>query len=200
MEQRSISTEYNLDGNILTGYAVVWNRNSKPILDTRANKYFLEVFAQNAITDDLLKRSDVIMLLNHDKNQMLARNKMGQGSLQLELDEVGLKFSFEIPSTNVGNYVREMVERGDLDGCSFCFAPDRVTSTYNQELGMEVRTVHSVKAFMDVSVVNRPAYRDTSVYVREDEEPQKEEVVEQPKEEKKDDSWREELEKYKKRL
>ncbi|MEB3372534.1 HK97 family phage prohead protease [Bacteroides sp. CR5/BHMF/2] len=39
---------------------------------------------------------------------------------QLELDDYGLKYRFEAPSTPDGDFAVEMIKRGDIFGSSFC--------------------------------------------------------------------------------
>jgi hypothetical protein len=76
-----------------------------------------------------------------------------------------LRFSFSAPKTADGDFVVEMVSRGDLTGCSFAFGGEK--STW-EEGSNDIwrRKITSIKYLSDVSIVQNPAYPDTSVSVR----------------------------------
>lgn len=62
------------------------------------------------------------MTMNHDFATLLARSKRGEGTLQYDVDERGVHFSFDAPNTDDGDRALELVRRGDIDGCSFMFS------------------------------------------------------------------------------
>jgi HK97 family phage prohead protease len=108
------SDDVDSTGRRIEGYAFLHNSRTDM-------GWYNEIILPGA-ADGLLQTSDVRALLNHDPNQLLARSKRGAGTLSLSLDERGLKFSFECPQTR-GDII-EMMERGDLDQCSFSFTID----------------------------------------------------------------------------
>ena len=64
---------------------------------------FKEVIEPTAL-DGVVAISDVLCLLNHNEDRgILARSKYGEGSLELTIDEVGLKYRFEAPATALGD-------------------------------------------------------------------------------------------------
>lgn len=193
MEIRSIQEMSQVSDNIIEGYAVVFNRESEVLYDKLNNRYFIEVIEPQAIDIDLIQRSDIKMLIDHNKSRMLARSRYGEGSLQLEVDEYGLKFKFEIPDTTDGQFIREMVRRNDYNGCSFAFTDDDVFVEYNKERGMAKRYVKKIKQLYDCSIVADPAYSDTEVSVRSLEEITEQENNVTP-------NWKEELDNYRKRI
>jgi HK97 family phage prohead protease len=74
---------------------------------------FREVIAPEAL-EGIIAKSDCLMLLEHNRSKgVLARSKYGKGSLQLTVDETGLKFRFACPNTAVGDEAYEGVKRGD---------------------------------------------------------------------------------------
>ncbi|MCI1681440.1 MAG: HK97 family phage prohead protease [Bacteroides sp.] len=116
--------------------------------------------------DGVLEKSDVLALLNHDLNRgVLARWKMKEISLRLEVDEKGLKYSFEAPNTALGDELLENVRRGEVDSSSFAFLVEKDTW---EEVGDDVwkRTIQKFKEIKDVSPVYNAAYEETSVYLR----------------------------------
>ena len=201
MEIRSIQEVSQVSDNIIEGYAVVFNRESEILYDKINHRYFIEVIDPSSIDVELIQRSDIKMLIDHSKSRMLARSRYGVGSLQLEIDEYGLKFRFEIPDTVDGQFIREMVRRNDYNGCSFAFTDDIVDVEYDKERGMAKRYVRKIKQLYDCSIVADPAYSDTEVSVRSLEEVIERETTEVV--ENNNDvtpNWKEELDSYRQRL
>lgn len=196
MEIRSIQEMSQVSDNIISGYAIVFNRESEILYDKTNNRYFIEVIDPSAVDVELIQRSDIKMLIDHTKSRMLARSRYGEGSLQLEIDEYGLKFTFEVPDTVDGQFIKEMIRRNDYNGCSFAFTDDMVDVEYDRERGLFIRNVRKIKQLYDCSIVADPAYSDTEVSLRSLEEVLEKEVAT----ENKDDSWKEELDKYRQRF
>lgn len=87
------------------GYAVVFQSESNDLGG------FKEVIDSRAL-DGIIEKSDVLCLLNHNEDKgVLARSNKGTGSLTLEVDEKGLKYSFEAPNTALGDEVLEGIRR-----------------------------------------------------------------------------------------
>lgn len=165
------------DSRRISGYAVVWNSPSRVLRDKGVA--FIETIERGAITDELLAKSDVKCLFNHNKESLLARSNKGEGTLSLELDEVGLRYAFDAPHTVDGDKVLELVRRGDIAGSSFKFATIGGTGVrYYKEAGVLHRAVDRVDYLGDVSPVIDPAYTETSVEARSWEAP--EDKIEEP--------------------
>lgn len=147
------------DSRIVEGYAIVFNSLSKDLGG------FIEIIEPRAI-DGILEKSDILCLLNHNEDRgVLARSKYGTGSLELTVDETGLKYRFEAPNTALGNELLEGLRRGDISTSSFAFTIDKDTWTKNED-GTYLRTINQFKELFDVSPVYKEAYADTSVAVR----------------------------------
>lgn len=150
------------DSRTVEGYAVVFNSQSEDL-------GFYETINPAAITEDVLMRSDVFCLFNHDQDKVLARSKYGTGSLQLQLDEQGLKYSFNAPNTDLGDELLEYLRRGDIDSSSFAFT---VSTDEGSEVwttgtdGRQYREILKIDSLHDVSPVWTPAYSSTSVSQR----------------------------------
>ena len=150
------------DSRTVEGYAVVFNSQSEDL-------GFYETINPAAITEDVLKRSDVFCLFNHDQDKVLARSKYGTGSLQLQLDEQGLKYTFTAPNTDLGDELLEYLRRGDIDSSSFAFT---VSTDEGSEVwttgtdGRQYREILKIDSLHDVSPVWTPAYSSTSVSQR----------------------------------
>lgn len=146
------------DSRHIEGYALVFGVRSEDLGG------FTETIDSKAL-EGVLERSDIMALLNHDISRgVLARFRDGGGSLKLEVDSKGLKYSFDAPNTALGDEVLEGVKRGDISGSSFAFTVlnDKWT---REENGDYLRTILGFDQLFDVSPVYNPAYLSTSVEV-----------------------------------
>lgn len=160
IEQRDAATA----SRTITGYAAKFDTWSEPIMG-----WFREKIAPGAFEECDL--SDVIMCFNHRDDAILARTI--SGTLQLEVDDIGLRFSFEAPNTSCGNDMVELVRRGDISKCSFRFGVAQDEWIYaDKQNGLETdeRTILRFSRVVDVALVVFPAYQDTEASVRHLEE------------------------------
>ena len=142
----------------IEGYAIVFNSLSNDLGG------FREIIERGAITDELIKNSDIVCLMNHDiKKGLLARSYHGRGSLKLDIDEHGLHYSFEAPKTALGDEVLEGIRRGDISKCSFAFVCGEDVWDKDEKTGEYIRHVKKIKNLYDVSLVYHPAYDETEV-------------------------------------
>jgi HK97 family phage prohead protease len=141
---------------VIAGYAAMFNRASVDLGG------FREVLLPGAFASTLAKvrqgQHDVLALAEHDHRNLLGR--MSAGNLTLDEDVSGLRFQLELPNTQLGRDVRELVGRGILRGMSFSFSVIR--DAWSKEGGKRLRAVHDLTMF-EVSVVGSPAYPATSV-------------------------------------
>ena len=155
-----------MSGRKIAGYAIVFNVKSGVMYDPENRRMFQEIIEPGAITPELLKRSDVKCVLEHDPQKLLARFRNGAGTLLLRVDSKGLFYSFEAPRTSEGDYALEMVKRGDITGSSFKFSVNEKDSTWTKQGEVWIRKIKSFRQLYDVSIVSDPAYSQTSVTVR----------------------------------
>ncbi len=154
--------------DIIEGYAVVFDSQSKYIYDDITGDFIYETINRSAITQDDVNRWDIVATLEHDSNQMLARSCAGKGSLRLEVDERGLKYSFEVPSTIDGQRAIERIRRKEVFGSSFiALYNDKTGAKYSRNAeGKICREITKFDLMVDVSLVMRPAYPSTSAIKR----------------------------------
>jgi HK97 family phage prohead protease len=153
----------------VTGYAVVFDKLSAPMYCWYSPLYesFREVILPEAVNRDLIDKSDILMLVNHNRSAgLLARSKFGEGSLNISIDKTGVFFDFEVPNTQFGNDTYELIQRGDITQASFAFT---VAYDGGEEIKEEnkelVRYIKKIDALYDLSIVDSPAYDETSVSV-----------------------------------
>ena len=160
LEVRNLTQEvrFSEDSRTIEGYAIVCNTESEDL-------GFREVIAPEAL-EGIIDKSDCLMLLEHNRSKgILARSRFGKGSLQLEVDDTGLKFRFTCPNTTIGDEAYEGVKRGDYQNCSFAFVADKDEWTKKAN-GEYLRTIRSFKYIKDCSIVAEPAYSATTVSCR----------------------------------
>ena len=125
---------------------------------------FTEVIAPSAL-EGVVAKSDILCLLNHNEDKgVLARSNKGTGSLTLEVDEKGLRYSFEAPNTSLGDELLEGLKRGDISASSFAFKVGEDKWTKRND-GSYLRTINAIEKMFDVSPVYRAAYDATTVSV-----------------------------------
>lgn len=146
---------------VIEGYAVRFNEESQ-------NLGFTEVIDRGAITQEVIDNSDIYCLSNHDPNKVLARSRYGKGSLQLELREDGLFYSFEAPETEIGRECLEHIKRGEMFTSSFAFVVSMEDGSEKWEKmdGVVKRTIYKIDRLFDVSPVFEAAYLTTTCDAR----------------------------------
>ena len=145
---------------IIEGYAIVFNELSEDLGG------FREMIMSEAVNQELINNSDIYYLYNHcDNSTPLARSNHGQGSLELTIDNKGLKYRFNCLNTEF----YELVKRGDLDKSSFAFSLPKDGSGEIWEKNTEynyVRKIVKIEQLYDCSAVLVPAYSATELYAR----------------------------------
>lgn len=108
--------------------------------------------------EGVIEASDIMMLYNHDRTRgFLARNNKGKGSLSIDVREDGVYFSFPIGTDDLSTYVRERLERGELNETSFAFTVKEDRWVKNDD-GVYERTITKFDRLYDFSVVDNSYY------------------------------------------
>lgn len=158
-ETRTINIEFKADqqgeGRTVEGYAALYSVVSSELYG------FEEVIEPGAF--DNADISDVRALFNHDANQILARTS--SKTMSVEVDGKGLRYSFEMPNTTLGNDLLVMMKRGDISQSSFQFTI-KEDSWEEREGMLPLRHIRQVDAVYDVAPVTFPAYTQTTATAR----------------------------------
>lgn len=144
------------DGLIIEGYAAVFN--------ARANicGWFEETIDKGAF--DGADMRDVPMKYNHsDVVPILARTR--NNSLTLSVDDHGLHVRAELLDTTDGVDMYKRIKAGLIDKMSFAFTVLEDNWTYGEN-GTDYRIIKKFDRIFDVSVVDVPAYDETSIIAR----------------------------------
>ena len=158
-----MQVEVRNDSVFISGYVNAVERLSKPIRETLHGKIrtFLERIKAGVFRTALKRNKNVLVLLNHDNNRVLASTE--DGNAILEEDNIGLRAEITITDKEVVSKARE----GKLSGWSFGFIAndDEITTEGNDE----IRTVTDME-LLEVSILDdtkSPAYYGTSIESRE---------------------------------
>lgn len=165
-----VTRAYNVDfravegtENVIEGIPIVFDKA------TTIHDYFgdfEEIIDRHAL--DKTDFKDVALFVNHDMNKIaLARTKNGHGTMSLSIEEDGLhiRAELDVENNSEARALYSAIKRGDIDGMSFAF---RIKSQEWSNLDSETptRKITDISILHEVSVVNYPAYPQTSVNAR----------------------------------
>ena len=157
-------------GKTVEGYAAVFNTDA----DLGGFTERIEPGAFDAALED--PKLDVAALFNHDQNQILARNRAGEGNLELWTDEKGLKYRFQLGDQSYAQDLAINLRMGLVNQSSFAFSIKE--DEWSMRDGRDHRTIKSVNLH-DISPVVFAAYgEETAASIRsQQQEPTKEPAV-----------------------
>ena len=157
-EDAEIRVESDDKERKITGYAAVFNRKSEDLGG------FVEIIRPGAFKR-AISGADVRALFNHDSNYVIGRTT--SGTLTLEENQKGLKFTAIPPDTQWARDLLKSIERGDISQCSFSFrVADGGEKWTESKEGPALREITEFEYIGDVGPVTFPAYPQTSVQAR----------------------------------
>lgn len=156
------------ESRVLRGKAVCFNE----LTTLWDGKYYVEkeIIAPSCITEEFLREQDVKLNLLHNRNESIARNNKGEGTLKFELRADGLYWEAEMPKCDLGDRALELVRNKTYTGCSFEFYPEEYTEavTTLEDEREEVTITHTkFRSLTALTIALDPAYEGTSVSERE---------------------------------
>lgn len=164
-EYRSFPVEVRQEDNEhaagwIHGRAVVFNSPAVMYTDPETGIEYKEEVDRDAFSE--AQMDDVILNVNHE-GQALARTR--NHTLELLLGEDGMDVDADLTKSQASRDALEAVQNGLLDKMSFAFvvAPDG--DEYDAKT--HKRTIRRISRLFDVSLVNFPAYEQTSVSARD---------------------------------
>jgi len=157
-----MKVEVREDSVFITGYVNAIERYSKPIRESLRGKIrtFVERIKAGVFQTALKRNDNVLVLLNHNHDRVLANTK--DGSAKLEEDNIGLRAEVTITDKEVV----EKARNNQLVGWSFGFYAN--ADEMGSEGETETRTVTDLDLF-EVSILDdtkSPAYYGTSIEAR----------------------------------
>lgn len=152
---------------VIEGTPIVFNQDTT-IRDWAGE--FIERILPTALKNTDMK--DVRLFVNHDTNKIaLARSKNGNGTMTFKVDDEGvhMRAVLDVDNNAEARSLYSAVQRGDMDGMSFMFRIGGEDWT-NLDDEVPIRTITDISIIHEVSVVNFPAYKQTTVSARSSEE------------------------------
>lgn len=151
------------DGKVcIEGYACLWEVYSALIWES-----FYWIFDRHML-DGVLELPDLDCKanLNHDNRDILARYypEKNVTTLELSIDDTGLKYCFEPPDTTLGRDTVENVRNGNLVGSSMAVIMDSYEFS-GKHNGYDVRRGLKCSWLGDICLTPDPAFPATSVDV-----------------------------------
>lgn len=163
-EMRTVKSEDdpNKEEMYLEGYALKFNVETVIGSPTYG---FREIILPEALDTADMKK--VPLKYNHD-DSYLALASTKNGSLELEVDEVGLKFKGKLIPTQSNRDIYLSVKEGLISECSFAFTIDynNEGSEWDWSEDLPLRKVKKIERLFDIALVDLPAYDQTSVFAR----------------------------------
>lgn len=152
---RAAENDNNNTNMVVEGKAIVFNE-ATPLFNDGNIQYY-EIIDSHAL--DGVDLSNVYMYYNHD-NKAVARTK--NNTLTLDVRQDGVYFSAVLADTTYGSDLYKLVQRLDVDKCSFGFTIadedfDNAANTF---------TVRKIGKLFEISLVDLPAYENTTVSAR----------------------------------
>lgn len=144
--------ENDEDKMIVEGYAAIFESETDL-------GWCKEIIDKNAFSN--CNMQDCVFKYNHNNNCLIlarTRNK----SLQLIVDDKGLKIIAELIDTTNNRDIYKMIKSGLLDKMSFAFTVRKQEWDYDTD----TRRILEIDKLFDVSVVDIPAYDNTEIYAR----------------------------------
>lgn len=161
LNKRDYKTNFNVtrqaetpDDLIIEGYFALYEN------ETELFEGSYEIISRGAFDNTL--NNDIRALWNHDSKYVLGRNK--NGTLEIKTDTKGLFGTIKLPNTQYARDLYELIQRGDVDQCSFGF---NILAEDIEELasgGYRWR-INEIDLH-EMSVVTFPAYENTTVQAR----------------------------------
>ena len=154
-EYRAFEFEQKEEGMIVEGMAVAFN-SPTIIAEFDGIKYY-EIVDRGAF--DKAKMDDVVLVINHTGTPA-ARTK--NKSLELSKTESGLFIRADLSRSSIGPGLYRDIKEGVFDKMSFAFTVRK--DEYDKET--RTRKILEIDRLWDTSIVNFPAYEQTSVSAR----------------------------------
>lgn len=175
LELRSENFEFNDNDLTVSGYVNKAGDVSKVIGKPNKNgqlQFFYETINPQAFIDSINNRPDgrpIDLYADHDPQKLLATTD--NGSLELNVDDVGLHMRAQIVNTNDGRDAYELIKSGIMGKMSFGFSVRHATMDYSYANAHKypLRRVDALD-LMEVSAVRFPAYLDTNIEARNSQE------------------------------
>lgn len=145
-------------GKTFVGYPIRFNELSDDVGG------FKEIILRSAW--DTADFKNCLAVFNHKEDNLLG--SYAAGTLRFKVTDEGVYTEVDVADTSISRDCQEWVNRGEVSGQSFKFriAENGITWSYDEKTDTLISTISAFAEVLDVSLVTRPAYNNTSVSVR----------------------------------
>ena len=161
------ASENEEERGVIEGVPIVFNQDT--VISDWAGQYIERIDPRAFDNTDM---KDVRLLVNHDTSGMtFARSKNGKGTMNFVIKDYGVQMRalLDIDNNAEARALYSAIQREDMDGMSFMFRV-RGEEWTDLESEMPIRTITDISIVHEVSVVNFPAYPQTTISARSTEE------------------------------
>ena len=148
---------------LVEGYAAVFNERTLIWESEWSGWKYMEVIDRNAFAG--ADMTDTVFKYNQRSARLLLA-RASNNTLNLSVDDKGLRMSADIIDTTNGKDVYKLIKRGDLNKMSFAFTVKNERNEADKENKIYTRTITAFDKIYDVAVVDFPAYDGTSIQAR----------------------------------
>lgn len=145
------------DNLIVEGYAAIFEKETT--LFSYDGIDYKEIIDRNAFQGADL--SDVVFKYNHS-NDFLILARTTNNTLQLTVDDIGLKITANLADIQAGKDLYGLIKRQDINKMSFAFT----VREESYDTKTHTRRILKFDKVFDVSAVDIPAYSDTTITAR----------------------------------
>lgn len=143
-------------GEYFSGYAIVWY-DGTPATEYRPTPHTIERISRSAVAAVLDSGQNIQARYNHSKDYVLGET--ANSTLFVRADDKGLQFTIPFDESDPDHAkVRAKIAKGVVKGCSFMGNGRTSVSRTGEDY---IRTITTIDALEDVSIVNNPAYTAT---------------------------------------
>ena len=107
---------------------------------------------------------DIYVSRNHNPDNILGRTTAGTAKVWKDPHTGDIKYEATAPDTTAGRDTVAQLARGDLQGSSFMFWPEK--ENHRMQDGIGVIEIHEFRVMPEMGPVTSPAYKATDAAVR----------------------------------
>jgi HK97 family phage prohead protease len=154
--------DLSVRGRTIGGYAAVYDQPWNPDLVEQMG--YTETIARGAFRKALSRSPNVPLLWQHERRDVLATTK--SRTLRLKDDARGLAFEADLPKTQLGDDLLELVHEGIVGGMSYGIGTLPSDSAMVMRGGRYFREVRNAQKLLDVTLTYEPSYEAATVELR----------------------------------
>ena len=158
LRQQNNTAPVSVEGKTLSGYAIVWNSDSRDLGG------FTERFLPGSVTESV-RSNTITAVAHHDDSMPLGAQH--DGTLRLREDAKGLSYEIDLPDASYARDLASLMteQRKTIGGTSFSFSTPPGGDVWKRQDGKNIREVRKA-TLGHISPVAVAAYPETTAFLR----------------------------------